>query len=480
MSSLGSILSIANSAMQASQAAMQTTSQNIANASVEGYSVQSVRVVAQAPQRLPYGNLGTGVVVQGITQARDRLLDTQFRTATGGSANATSTNDTLSRIEQVLGEPSATGLANSLDAFWNSWSDLANDPTSLSARGVVRQRGAEVAGQLNSFASQLDGIASDTRTTLTSDVSKINDLARQIAGMAPAIVAAEVGGQSANDLRDTRNRMIDQMASLADTQVIDRQDGSVGIYLGGRLLVDGSNYHQLTASGGQPVTVSFAGETDAIQNIGGSIGASVSAINQTIPGVMTDLDTLASTLVTETNAVHSSGSCFTGGGTPPVAVNAGNFFTQNQASDLTARGMSVSAAVQANVANIAASAGPATGPGAVPTGPGNNTVASELAALRDKTLSIVSAAGGTVTGSIGAFYRYTVSSVALATSQSSDQATVQSTLASQADTRRQSVSGVSTDEELVNMIKQQQAYQAAAKLISVVDQMSQTLLNLGQ
>lgn len=457
MSSLGSILGIATSAMQASQAALQTTSQNIANASVEGYSVQSVRMAAQTPQRFTYGNLGTGVVVQGITQARDRLLDSQFRAATGGSANATATSDTLGRIEQVLGEPSTTGLANSLDAFWNSWSDLANDPTSLSARGVVRQRGADVAGQLNSFASQLDGIASDTRATLTSDVSKINDLARQIAGMAPAIVATEVGGQSANDLRDTRNRMIDQMASLADTQVVDRQDGSVGIYLGGRLLVDGSNYHQITASG-QPVTVSFAGEADAIQDIGGSIGASASAINQTIPGVMTDLDTLASTLVTETNAVHNTGS------------PAGDFFTSlsSDPTALTASGISVSKEVLANVANVAASA--------AGTGPGNNSVANQLAALRDTQLLTV--AGAQV--SIGAFYRYTVSSVALASSQSSNQATVQSTLASQADTRRQSVSGVSTDEELVNMIKQQQAYQAAAKLISVVDQMSQTLINLGQ
>lgn len=473
MSSLGSILGIARSAMQASQVALQTTSQNIANAGVEGYTVQSVRFAAQVPQSFPYGNLGTGIVVQGITQARDRLLDTQFRTATGGAANASRTSDTLSRVEQVLGEPSTTGLANSLDAFWNSWSDLATDPTSLSARGVVRQRGTEVAGLFNSYARQLDSVASDARAVLASDVGKINDLSRQIAEMAPAIVAVEAGGQSANDLRDSRNRMLDQVASLVDTQVIERKDGSVGVYLGGRMLVDGTSYHQLTASGGQPVTVTFAGETDPLQNIGGSIGASMSAINQTIPGVMKDLDTLAGTLVSETNAVHSTGTVFTGAGSPPAAVVAGDFFTQSAPADQTARGMSVAKLVIDNVANVAAA-------GLAATGPGNNSVASQLAALRDKPLSLTAAAGGTITGTLGAFYRYTVSSVALASSQSSNQATVQDTLASQADTRRQSVSGVSTDEELVNMIKQQQAYQAAAKLIGVVDQMAQTLINLGQ
>jgi len=107
-------------------------------------------------------------------------------------------------------------------------------------------------------------------------------------------------------------------------------------------------------------------------------------------------------------------------------------------------------------------------------------VATQLAALRDKAVTFTTAAGGTIDGTIGGFYRYTVSSVALSLNQSSGQVEAQNALASQADVRRQSVSGVSTDEELVNMIKQQQAYAAAAKLIKVVDEMAQTLLDLGR
>jgi flagellar hook-associated protein 1 len=476
MSSLGSILNVARSAMQASQVALQTTSQNIANAGVEGYTVQRVQFAAHTPERFSYGSLGTGVDVQSITQSRDRLLDAQYRSASGSSAHESRTNDMLTRVERVFGEPSSTGLANSIDAFWNSWSDLASDPTSNTARGVVRQRGSEVSGLLNGFASQLDTVASDSRTLLASDVNRLNVLTKQIAGMTPAIVGAEAGGHTANDLRDQRNRLLDEVSKLIDTQVIERKDGSVGVYLGGRTVVDGTSYHQLATSGGQPLAVTFAGETDALQEIGGSIGASITAVNVTLPGVMADLDTLAGTLVRTTNAIHKTGTVYSGN--PPVPAAAGNFFGQDPvivgSGDplQTARGIKLDASLS-NLAAIAAS-GPAA------NGPGDNTLANQLAGLRTLPLSFGTSAGGTFTGTIDGFYRYTVSGVAMSANLSSNQAAAQETLVEQADTRRQSVSGVATDEELVNMIKQQQAYQAAARLITVVSEMSDTLINLGR
>ncbi|MEP6619472.1 MAG: flagellar hook-associated protein FlgK [bacterium] len=476
MSSIGSILSSARGAMQAAQLQMQTTSQNIANAGVEGYTVQKVQLAASYPQHFTYGNVGTGVQVTGVTQSRDRLLDGQYRMANGNSSSANATSDTLGRIEQVMGEPSSTGLSNSLDVFFNAWSDLASDPTSTAARGVVVQRGQQVASMLNGFASQLDQISSDTRDTLTSDLGKINELAKQIADMSPSIVASESGGQTANDLRDSRNRLLDQMSGLADVQVIDRHDGSVGVYLGGRVLVDGTAYHQLAASGGTSVKITFAGEASSLGNLGGTIGANVTSLNTTIPGVMTELDTLAGNVVRQVNQVHTTGAVYAAGSNTPTA--AGNFF--NQSSTVvgsadpyqTARGIQVSGALS-DLTQVAASA-------FAGAGPGNNVVANQLAGLRDAQLSLTASNGTTVTGSLGSFYRYTVSNVALATSRANNQSTVQGTLATQADTRRQSVSGVATDEELVNLIKQQQAYSAAARLISVVDEMSKTLVSLGQ
>lgn len=478
MSSIGSILSIARGAIQAHQIAIQTASQNIANADVEGYSAQRVQITANSAQTFTYGTIGTGVVVKGITRARDVLLDDQFRKASTGASGYDTTRDLLGRVESVLGEPSTTGLSNAMDVFWNSWSDLSADPSSLSARGVVQQRGSELAGTFNRFANQLDEVSNAARGQLTADIGKINELARQIADINPSIVAAESSNSPANDLRDTRDRLLDQISRLGDTTAIERHDGSVGVYFAGRLLVDGPDAHQLTIAGSSTLSIRFAGETSDLTAVGGSVGATVDAINTTIPSVMANLDSLAGTIVREVNAIHAAGTVFTIAN--PAGTTAGNFFAQNgdeTSGDVaqTARGMSLSSSLT-SLTGIAASAGGASGPG-------NNAVAAGIAGLRNKTLNFYDAAGSTpplATTSMGTFYRDTVASVGLASSQAANAATVHETLASQADTRRQSVSGVATDEELVGLIKHQQAYSAAARLVKVVDEMSQTLIDLGR
>src|SRR3954470_8607198 len=125
MSSIGSILSIARNAMQTQQLAMQTTGHNIANANTVGYSAQSVRLAAQTPQSFPYGYEGTGVSVQGITRARDALLDPRYRTSFPNQGQYSTTSDIMGRVESVFGEPSDSSLSSVLDAFWSSWSDLS-------------------------------------------------------------------------------------------------------------------------------------------------------------------------------------------------------------------------------------------------------------------------------------------------------------------------------------------------------------------
>jgi flagellar hook-associated protein 1 FlgK len=476
VSSIGGILSIARSAIQAHQIALQTASQNIANAEVEGYSAQRVNVAANTAQMFTYGALGTGVVVQGVTRSRDVLLDDQYRRASTSSSSYSTARDILGRVEAVLGEPSKTGLSNAMDLFWNSWSDLSSDPSSVSARGVVRQRGTELAGMFNTFANRVDDVGMDARARLTADVGKVNELMKQIAAINPAIVAAESGGQSANDLRDSRDRLLDQVAKLGDLQSIERTDGSVGVYFAGRLFVDGADAHQLAIQGTTTLSVVVKGESSGIPLVGGSVGSTLDMINTEIPRAMANLDALAGAIVREVNAIHSTGKVYSGN--PPVAASAGKFFTQsgNQSSNdvaQTARGMRLDSALS-DITKIAASAGSSTGPG-------NNGAALSIAGLRDTTLNFYDAGGTQIANTtLGTFYRDTVASVGLASGQAANAATVHETLANQADTRRQSVSGVATDEELVGLIKHQQAYAAAARLVKVVDEMAQTLIDLGR
>src|SRR6476661_4183025 len=135
--SLGSVLSIARSALNAQQTVMQTTGHNIANVETEGYSRQRTELAANYPQHWTYGSVGTGVMVQNVSRARDALLDTSYRGEAGGAASSQLRHDLLESVQNILGEPSETGLSSAMDAFWSSWSDLATSPTSPAARSVV-------------------------------------------------------------------------------------------------------------------------------------------------------------------------------------------------------------------------------------------------------------------------------------------------------------------------------------------------------
>ena len=474
--SIGSILNMARTAMSAHQTALQVASQNISNATTEGYSRQRVELTTSLPTVFPYGSIGTGVAIAGVTRARDTLLDAAFRQGSSGAFAADTTNTALSQIQSVLGEPSDSGLNAALDAYWSAWNDLSADPTNSAAKSMVRETGNNVANTLNSFASQLDQVDQNNRERMSADVSRVNELTKEIGGLNNQIVSAESGGQSANDLRDARDKALDELSNLVGGQVVEHQNGGIAVYAGGRMLVDGTTVKQLEVIDGQPPTIQFAGGGTPISGVGGSLGAELTVSITTIPNVMSRLDSLAKGLVQSVNAIHSAGTVFTGN--PPVASPAGNFFDVTtpppSGTDprLTARGIRLNPALTS--ATVASA-----GPGA--SGPGNNGTALAIAGLRDAAVGFTTAGGSPVaTTRFGDFYNESVSIVATATQQSADEATVQHTLASNADTRRQSVSGVSTDEELINVIQAQHAYQGAARLVSVVDEMMQTLVDLGR
>jgi flagellar hook-associated protein 1 FlgK len=473
--SLGSILNMARTAMTVQQAGVQVASQNISNATTAGYSRQRVDTATTLPTVFPYGSVGTGVGIQSITRARDTLLDTAFRQNSASASNADTQSTALQQIQSIFGEPSTTGLSASIDAFFSAWSDLSTDPTNNSAKSVVAETGNNIANTLNQFSSQLSQLDQNNRDGMNTDVAQVNKLSKQIAQFNNQIVSAESGGQPANDLRDARDRLVDQMSSLVGGQVVEHPNGSIAIYTGGRMIVDDTTVKQLQMNDGQPPTVSYAGSPNPVDGIGGSLGGRIAISTTTVPAVMARLDSLASGLVTTVNAIHSTGTIFTG--TPPVASAAGNFFDVTASPPasgdprLTARGIRLSPTLTSST--VAAS-----GPGA--TGPGNADVALAMANLTSQAVAFTSGGSTVATTSIGGFYAQAVGEVASAAQQTQDDSTVQDTLASNAQTRRESVSGVSTDEELISVIQHQHAYQAAARLVQVVSDMTQILVDLGK
>jgi flagellar hook-associated protein 1 FlgK len=460
--SIGSILNMARSGMNAQQTAVQVASQNISNATTEGYSKQRVELATALPTVFPYGSVGTGVDIKTISRARDAMLDTTYRTDSSSQSRAETTSAALREIQSVFGEPSDSGLAASLDAFWSAWNDLASDPTNSAAKSVVRSAGDNVASTLNRFARQLDQVDQNNRESMNADVGRLNALSQQVAGFNKQIVTAESNGNTAPDLRDARDRLLDEMSQLTGGQIVERSSGAVAVYVGGRMLVDGATANPIQMNDGQPPTISFAGSAVPLDGIGGSLGAKIDVSANRVPAVLAQLDAIASSLVQNVNAAHNGGKTYSGN--PPVGGVAGNFFEVTTPAPagtdpyLTARGIRL-ASTLASAADVSAS-------GAAATGPGNNATASTIAALRDST--------------IGNDFQSLIGSLATSARQADDDAAVQKTLAANASARRESVSGVSTDEELISVIQHQHAYQAAARLVSVVDDMTQTLIDLGR
>lgn len=475
--SIGSILNMARSGMNAQQTAVQIASQNIANAQTDGYSRKRVELTTAMSTVYPFGTLGTGVDVKTISRSRDALLDATYRTDSANQSAADTTASTLSQIQQVFGEPSDSGLSAALDTFWNSWSDLASDPTNGAAKAAVRSAGDNVASTLNRFAKQIDDIDQSNRESMNSDVNQINQTAKQVGELNQQIVAAEANGNVAGDLRDQRDLLLDKISTMTGGQVIERSNGSVGVYAAGRILVDGTMVKSLQMNDGQPPTVTFAGDTTPLTTMGGSLGAKIDISANRIPGVMAKLDSLAKQLVTTVNAIHSAGTTYSG--TPAQPAAAGNFFDVTNPPPaggdplMTARGIKLAASL-AGPDDVAAA-------GAGAPGPGDNSTASVLAALIGNPVSFTSSSGAAMgTASFSDFYSGAVGDVATQVQYAQDDATVQQTLVSNADQQRQSVSGVSTDDELISVIQHQHSYQAAARLVSVVDDMTQTLIDLGR
>lgn len=477
------LFSIARSALLTHQTALQTISQNVANAETPGYSRQEAVLSANTPVRFPFGSVGTGVSVTTIVRKRDVLLDESFRSANTLSGDAGMRRDLLGQIEAVFGEPSEAGMANALDQFWNSWSDLSANPGSLAARAVVQQRGRQLGQLFNEYDTQLTTVRNSTLERLDNTVERINALATQVAELNVRVVGAEAGGNTANDLRDMRDLKLDELSKIAGTRVVPQPNGSVSVLIGNSMLVEGDTATPLSVQMERPnplpatpltdvpVRIRLGTSADRLAPLAGELSAMVDVLNVEIPGARGRLDAMAAEIVNEVNTIHQTGFTFSGNTIPGVA--AGNFFDPGTATaPVSAASIKLLSAIVNDPSRIAASGSA--------SGPTDNSIAQQISSLRslENTVSWTGPNGATESGSFLGFFRGLVTRLGIQTSSATDNADVAEGLVTQADLRRQSVSGVNTDEELVNMLRVQQSYQAATKMIKAAEEMLDTLISL--
>ncbi len=449
-------LEVAKKALSAYQLAISVYGNNIANVNTPGYSRRTPMLGESEGISLPVGRIGFGVDFNTVRRLRDRFLDNAYRRQNTTVGKYEVMEETLAQIEMILNEPSEEGLSSILDEFWNSWQELANQPESQTTRNLVKQSAVSLCQTLRRMRSDLVAIRENVDNDIRGYVQEINTLAQRIADLNRQIVTSEVSGHEACDLRDERDKLIDELSRIVNINVFEREDGSVSIMIGSEALVERTNTVTLSLasvreSGIVISSIRLGEDGREIRPTGGKLGGLLECRDTTLPSYISSLDELARAIVEAVNSVHRLGYGLDG-------TTGVDFFDPE---GVTADTISVSDTILNDIDLIAASSD-----GTV----GNGENALNIAALRYQAI----AGGGSTT--VDDFYSSLVGTLGLESSTAASHKQNEELLLQEVNARRESVKGTSIDEEMTNLIAAQHAYQAATRLVSVIDELLTTML----
>jgi flagellar hook-associated protein 1 FlgK len=449
-------LNIGLSSLYAQRRGLEVTGHNIANANTEGYSRQRVRLEADSGPITPayhsrWNGAGNGVVVADVQRLRDVFLESRAVHERGSEAGLRGRALVLGRVEAILSEPGDLGLQSQLSEFWSGWDDIANQPTDLAGRSQLLQRAQTLATGINQASARLDGQWSASREQLQATVQDINATAEAVAQLNAGVMAATKAGLSPNDLSDQRDLLVQRLGDLAGVSLRAGDAGSVDVFVGGTALVRGATAERLAVRGASELTtpagtVSVAWEKDGFAAPAGGAAAGLQAgLNEVLPRYRDGLDALAGALRTTVNTQHRLG-------TDAAGLAGGDFFSGTSAADLRV--------AFTDPARIAASSAPVGGTG--DRGGGNAAAMAELA---------------TAPGGPDALYRRTIVQLGVEAQTANRRVDIQTDILRQVEAQRESEAGVNLDEEMANMLAYQRGYEGAARFVTAIDQMLDTLIN---
>jgi flagellar hook-associated protein 1 FlgK len=454
------MFNVASTALLTQQKALDVTANNIANVNTEGYSRQRVNMEQNQPVRYEGGTLGTGVHAnQYIQRVYDQFVNAQLAESESLAGRWDAELETLEKAELMFDETSAYGLNDALAQFWNSWQELSNTPSGYTERAALIADTQNLVDVFNNLSEGLSEVQSDSDKSIVEAVNQINTLTSEIAELNLKIVEIEAGGHSANEFSDARDMKLKELSSLIDVNSFEDADGYLTITsANGNTLVDRNNSWELTthenADGLQDVFwVSSSGTEENITNdiSTGKLKGWIEARDTTIADYKDRLDELASTIISEVNSLHSGGNTLEG-------TTGVDYFTGSDASDIA-----LNTNIAANPNLIAAAL-------ATEAAPGGNGNALNIADLQNSlTMS-------TNTATFDDFYNALAGDVGSGVAQAQTNSDHQSAVSLQLSTYREEISGVSLDEEMVALVQFQSAYNAAAKLVSTVDEMLDSLI----
>ena len=464
MSGLLSLLSQGASSLQAAQAWSSTVAQNLSNANTPGYARQRAQLAALLPgERVGDSWLGQGAVLASVTQSRDRFVEAQFAQATGQQAFSQAEMGALQGVTVLDVD---NGVQPAISDFYAKLRALAQNPGSLNYREAAVASARQLALSFNRTGGAIDSARAAIDEQLKGWLPEVNQAAAQIATLNARVRAARLGGASPNDLLDARQKLGDRLAELTGATAVANSDDDLNLVMpGGTPLVIGLNAATLSArpdvaNGGHVAVWATPPDGSAATRVdpppGGQLGGILSARDGALKTAEDGIDQLAFDLSGAVNAVHQNGYALDGS-------TGRALFTATATAQGAAVALNVSTDIAADVSLLAA----ASSAGTVP---GDATTLQAIIDTEQQSLSSGADVGSTLaqlTARYGA-----------AASQAESSAEADGALLGNVTALRESASGVSIDEELIEMQKAQRAYEATSKIIMVADSMLETLMSL--
>jgi len=465
-------LNLGARSLQTQQQGIETSGHNLANVNNPAYARQRINIQTSDTIQTSLGPVGTGAYVVRIQQLRDALLDQQVTGETSVRSFLDAKQSALDYTQALLGQEidrqasgaegaaaaqgagGQHGIADYLSSFFNSLQSLATNPTSLTERQAVLAKAQDLAGRFNQIDTGLGNLKTALDGSIDTDIKSANTLIASIADLNKQIVNAEAGAPgAANDLRDLRQQKIEQLAAFVNVQSIEQANGAVDLSISGNSIVTGvqvvDTLESFDAGGGQ-MMLRTATSATPLALTSGSIQGTIDARDGALQSLRDDLDNTAAQLIAEVNSVHQAGFSLTGS-------TGADFFTGTDAGTIQ-----VNAVLVADPSLLQAS-GTA---GAV----GDNQVALALAQLANKKIA------GLSNQTFSQGFSQTVANLGQALSSVNSDISDQNLVQNMLQRQRDSISGVSLDEEMTQMMQFQKAYQASARLITTIDEMLDTVL----
>ena len=457
MGSLTQLMYTARDALTAQSYGLNVTGQNITNVNTPGYVKRDPLLETRA-----LGTATTGsVTVAGLTRATDIYIERRELSARGSAAAASEHDNQLASVEALFNDLGATGMGSSLGGLFSSFSALASNPNDPTARSAVLSAAGAFVDRANSIAGSLSDTKNDLLKQAQATTAQINEKANSIADLNRRILSAQAQGEDAADLKDQRNNLLLGLSALVDVRTIPDDKGSIIVQASGTSIVDGTSTRALSinlASDGSLQILAdngSGGSTDVSQYLsGGKLAGIKEARDVDLFDVSGRFDKLVFDVANAVNTQHAAGFGQDG-------VSGRNLFDVGPTSTDAARTIRLGAAVAGNPAAIAAASSSVSVPGG-----SDNAVA--LADVFNQALPDGRTAAetyGDIVGSIGQHKSATAQAVE-----------TQNAIKQQIQAMRESVSGVSLDEEMVSLTKYQRAYEAAGRVLSTVDELMQDLL----